>query len=319
MDMCHAEWVGGGERISTGTCHVMSCFWMFHHLLLLLCTATCSSTSSWSNRCCCRGSGMRTRRGRMGLGWRGWVRILRWERGRRRGLGIESNVSKHFREDIVPFENRSLLNWVDIKKFCIFKVFQPIVKLHECVLDCFDVDYPRIHYGVNSARVKEWVQGFNHSIYERGCGRYIARPDEVTGIDKPQSEHILAFFEGAREASGEERGEWKGQGVHPLVDRGAIQTSFSGSGRISPQSEVDWEMRRSWRAAFWEISGWHWPSIHSDRLSSARRWKINRENQELEVIEGNELAQHGNKSRSSNWLAFMVSIPQSHPSPLAIH
>ena len=57
---------------------------------------------------------------------------------------------------------------------------------------------------------------------------------------------------------------------------------------------------------FREISGWHCPSIHSDRLSSERRWKINRENQELEIIEGDELAQrgcacHGNKSRSGDF------------------
>jgi len=57
---------------------------------------------------------------------------------------------------------------------------------------------------------------------------------------------------------------------------------------------------QSRRAAFREISGWHCSSIHSDRLSSERRWKINRENQELEVVEGDELAQYGNKSRSSD-------------------
>ena len=36
------------------------------------------------------------------------------------------------------------------------------------------------------------------------------RPEEVTGMDEPESKHILAFFEGARGASGEEGGEWEG-------------------------------------------------------------------------------------------------------------
>ena len=31
----------------------------------------------------------------------------------------------------------------------------------------------------------------------------LPRPGEVTGTDKPESEHILAFFEGAWGASGE--------------------------------------------------------------------------------------------------------------------
>ena len=56
---------------------------------------------------------------------------------------------------------------------------------------------------------------------------------------------------------------------------------------------------------FREISGWHCLSIHSDRPSSARRLKISKENQELEIVEGNELAQRGcaccgNKSRSGD-------------------
>jgi len=49
------------------------------------------------------------------------------------------------------------------------------------------------------------------------------------------------------------------------------------------------------------------------QLSSERRWKINRENQELEVVEGNELAQHGcahcgNKSRSDVRVLFCVAL-----------
>ena len=50
--------------------------------LLLSCTATHSSASSQSNWRCRRSSGMRMRGGRTGLGWGGWVRILRWGMGR---------------------------------------------------------------------------------------------------------------------------------------------------------------------------------------------------------------------------------------------
>ena len=67
----------------------------------------------------------------------------------------------------------------------------------------------------------------------------LPRPEEVMGADEPESERILAFFERAQGASGEEGGKWEGRGAHPLVDRGATQTSFSGSGRILPQFEVD--------------------------------------------------------------------------------
>ena len=71
------------------------------------------------------------------------------------------------------------------------------------------------------------------------------RPEDVTGMDEPESKHILAFFEGARGASGKERGEWKGQGAHPLVDCGSVAV---GSARTrlelqpsqSQSSMIDW-------------------------------------------------------------------------------
>jgi len=70
----------------------------------------------------------------------------------------------------------------------------------------------------------------------------LPRLEEVVDDDKPESKHILAFFAGAWEASGEVRGEWTGWGAHPLVNGGATQTLFSGSGSIddSPQSEDNW-------------------------------------------------------------------------------
>jgi len=74
-------------------------------------------------------------------------------------------------------------------------------------------------------------------------------------------------------------------------------------------------MRRSRRAMFREISEWHCPSIHSDGPSSARRLKISRENQELEVVEGDELAQCGNKSRSGTHAStrhISLVLPNSH-------
>jgi len=43
------------------------------------------------------------------------------------------------------------------------------------------------------------------------------------GADKPESAHILAFFGGAQTASGNEGGEWMGQGAQLLVKGGAVQ------------------------------------------------------------------------------------------------
>jgi len=36
-----------------------------------------------------------------------------------------------------------------------------------------------------------------------------SRPEKVISMNEPESEHILAFFEGAQGASGKEGGEWK--------------------------------------------------------------------------------------------------------------
>jgi len=47
------------------------------------------------------------------------------------------------------------------------------------------------------------------------------------GADKPESTRILAFFGEVRIASGDEGGEWVGQGAQPLVEGGAIH---AGSG-----------------------------------------------------------------------------------------
>jgi len=66
-----------------------------------------------------------------------------------------------------------------------------------------------------------------------------SRPEKVMGVDELESKHILAFFDGAQGASGKEEGEWEEQGAYPLVNCSAIQTSFSGSGRVLSQSKVD--------------------------------------------------------------------------------
>jgi len=45
------------------------------------------------------------------------------------------------------------------------------------------------------------------------------------GADEPESTHILAFFGGARTASGDESGEWVGRGAQPLVEGSAFHAS----------------------------------------------------------------------------------------------
>ena len=46
------------------------------------------------------------------------------------------------------------------------------------------------------------------------------------GADKPESTHILTFFREAQTASGDESGEWVGQGAQPLVKRSAIHVGL---------------------------------------------------------------------------------------------
>ena len=72
---------------------------------------------------------------------------------------------------------------------------------------------------------------------------------------------------------------------------------------------------------FREIPGWHCLSIYSDRPSSERTSKINRENKELEAIENDELAQRGcarrgNKSRSSDNMGSIRTLDSCNMTPM---
>ena len=166
---------GRQGRISMSMCHVMWCSRMFHHLLLLLCTAACSSASSQSNRRCCRGSGMRTRGGRMGLEWGGWVRNLRWGRGRGRCLWIYSDVTESFGDDVIWAENWILFNWMGIEELNIIQVFSPLINVDEHFPDCWRVDTPEVYLGVDSAGFKEGAEWFNQIANKGGGGRSVAK------------------------------------------------------------------------------------------------------------------------------------------------
>jgi len=165
---------GGGGGISTSTCHVAWCSRMFHCLLLLLCAATHSSASSWSNWHCCRGSGMRTREKRMGLGWEGWVRILRWGTGRGECLWIYSDVAECLKDNAIRAEDWVLLDWMGVKELDIIQVFSPLINVDKHFLDCWWVNAPGVHLGVDRAGFKEGAKWFNQVADEGGGGRGVA-------------------------------------------------------------------------------------------------------------------------------------------------
>jgi len=60
---------------------------------------------------------------------------------------------------------------------------------------------------------------------KRVVAEVLPSPEGDEEADEPESTHILAFFGGAQTASGDESGEWVGQGAQSLVEGDAIYAS----------------------------------------------------------------------------------------------